>query len=147
MWSMDTCDLCTTVGGTLLWQSEHCRVVRVDDPDYPGFCRVVWHAHVAEMTDLPQEQRTELMAVVFTVESVVRALFRPDKINLASFGNMTPHLHWHIIPRWRQDKNFPESIWGRQQRTGTATPPAVGDQELADALRQALTDPARGITK
>ncbi|MGE5387093.1 MAG: HIT family protein [Betaproteobacteria bacterium] len=147
MRSMNTCELCTSTGGTLLWQSEQCRVVRVDDPDYPGFCRVVWNAHISEITDLPPDQRMELMAVVFAVEAVVRSLFQPDKINLASFGNMTPHLHWHIIPRWRQDKNFPESIWGRQQRTGAVPVTAVSDRQLADALLAALAGPGREITK
>ena len=41
---------------------------------------------------------------------------RPDKINWAQFGNMVPHLHWHIIARYQDDSHFPESIWGVQQR-------------------------------
>lgn len=40
----------------------------------------------------------------------------PDKINLAQLGNMVPHLHWHLIPRYKDDTHFPESIWGMQQR-------------------------------
>jgi len=43
---------------------------------------------------------------------------RPDKVNLASFGNMTPHLHWHVIPRWRDDSHFPQSIWSAAERQG-----------------------------
>jgi diadenosine tetraphosphate (Ap4A) HIT family hydrolase len=40
----------------------------------------------------------------------------PLKINLASFGNMTPHLHWHVIPRWADDAHFPQPVWGPRQR-------------------------------
>lgn len=57
-----------------------------------------------------------LQKVLLTVEKVLRQQMRPDKINLAQFGNMVPHLHWHIIARYRDDAHFPESIWGQQQR-------------------------------
>lgn len=133
------CELCTTPGGALLWQSARCRVVRVDSSDNPGFCRVIWQDHVREMTDLSPNDRNYLMNVVFSVETVVCTLFQPHKINLASFGNMTPHLHWHIIPRWQDDPHFPEPIWGRQQRSSTSTRPAIDNGELVDALHAALT--------
>jgi diadenosine tetraphosphate (Ap4A) HIT family hydrolase len=56
------------------------------------------------------------MQVVFQVEDLVRKIMQPDKINLAEFGNMVPHLHWHIIPRWQNDPYFPQPIWGAVQR-------------------------------
>ena len=132
------CELCTTTGGTLLWESPTCRIVRVDDPHYPGFCRVIWKAHVREMSDLEPTVRHALMGVVFAVEEVVRQLFVPDKINLASFGNMTPHLHWHIIPRWQDDSHFPEPIWGSVQRDAPQRPCVVDDDSLRQALRKQL---------
>lgn len=132
------CELCATTGGEVLWQSSLCRVVRVADPHYPGFCRVILNAHVREMTDLDAGQRRQLMDVVFAVESVVRELFKPDKINLASFGNMVPHLHWHIIPRWRDDKHFPEPIWGKVQRDSWPARATVSQQQLQAALAEAL---------
>lgn len=117
---MDTinasCELCQKTGGTILFQSPAYRIVRVDDPHYPGFCRVIWTAHVREMTDLPETSQARLMRVVFAVERVVRRLVAPEKINLASFGNMVPHIHWHIIPRWRDDRHFPDPIWGQVHR-------------------------------
>jgi diadenosine tetraphosphate (Ap4A) HIT family hydrolase len=95
-------------------RDKFCRVVIVRDPDYAGYCRVIWNSHVKEMTDLPVSQRTHCMRIVFAVEQAVRAVFAPDKINLASFGNMAPHLHWHIIPRYAQDAHFPNPVWGRR---------------------------------
>lgn len=132
------CELCAKPGGVVLWQSADCRVIRVDDPCYPGFCRVIWTEHVREMTDLAPEARSYLMQVVFAVESVVRRLFSPQKINLASFGNMVPHVHWHVIPRWSDDRHFPEPVWGAVQREGIADRPQVSDGDLAQALSQAL---------
>jgi len=110
------CDLCDEVGGELLWQDGVCRVVRVEEPGYLGFCRAIWNAHIREMTDLNDTDRLRLMQVVFAVEAALRELLRPHKINLASLGNMTPHLHWHVIPRFEDDPHFPHPIWGQQQR-------------------------------
>ncbi|MDD2742088.1 MAG: HIT family protein [Rhodocyclaceae bacterium] len=122
----------------VLWESSLCRIVRVADPDYPGFCRVIWTAHSREMTDLEPTQRHYLMTIVFTVEEVLRELLSPDKINLASFGNMTPHLHWHVIPRWQDDRHFPEPIWGRVHGNKPLSRTPISDQMLIQALRLKL---------
>lgn len=106
------CPLCIGDGGELLWRNGQLRVVLAGDVDYPAFTRVIWHAHCAEMTDLSPAEREALMRVVWEAEAVLREVFEPDKINLASFGNMVPHLHWHLIPRWRDDRHFPEPVWG-----------------------------------
>ena len=134
----EACELCSTTGGTLLWESPACRVVRVDDPHYPGFCRVIWNGHVREMTDLAPVDRQMLMNVVFAVEQAVRQLFAPDKINLASFGNMVPHLHWHIIPRWRDDRHFPEPVWGSVHSATPRSRKRVSDDALRSALGKQL---------
>lgn len=134
----EACELCGSPGGELLWEDGLCRVVRVAEPDYPGFCRVILQRHLREMTDLPHAERMQLMRVVFAVETALRRLYRPDKINLASFGNMVPHVHWHVIPRWCGDRHFPEPIWGRVQREAAPTVPAVDDAALIQALAQAL---------
>lgn len=111
-----SCPLCAGPGGELLWQSALYRVVLVDEPGYPGFCRVILNRHLAEMTDLPIEERQALMNAVWAVEEVLRQTAGPDKINLASLGNVVPHLHWHVIPRWRDDPHFPSPIWAVPQR-------------------------------
>jgi diadenosine tetraphosphate (Ap4A) HIT family hydrolase len=100
----------------MLWSDARLRVIAVDDADYPGYTRVVWKAHVAEMSDLAAGDRGHLLGVVNVVEEELRALMRPDKVNLASFGNMVPHLHWHVIPRFADDPHFPQSNWGVAQR-------------------------------
>ena len=68
-----------------------------------------------------RQERDQLMAVVFAVEAAVRETMQPDKMNLASLGNMTPHVHWHVVPRFRDDRHFPNPIWAAPQRErGTA---------------------------
>ena len=91
-------------------------MVRADEPDYPGFVRVILNRHAREMGDLSREEREALMAVVFEVEAAVRETMQPDKMNLASLGNMTPHVHWHVVPRFRDDRHFPNPIWAAPQR-------------------------------
>lgn len=116
-----SCELCADSGGDLLWEDSRCRVVRATDATgeaFPGFCRVIWKAHVAEMSDLAQNERRHLMDVVLATERAVRQVVQPDKINLASLGNVVPHLHWHVIPRWTDDSHFPAPIWAAAKRAG-----------------------------
>ncbi|GAA0224226.1 HIT family protein [Castellaniella daejeonensis] len=105
------CPLCVIDRDTLLWQDDKLRIVRVDDPRHPGYLRVIWHRHMAEATDLDALGRLHLMRTVFQVERLQRVFLQPDKINLASLGNQVPHMHWHVIPRWRDDPCFPDAIW------------------------------------
>jgi diadenosine tetraphosphate (Ap4A) HIT family hydrolase len=133
------CQLCREAGGDILWQDELCRLVLVADADYPGFCRVVWKRHVAEMTDLDAAERRHMMSVVFAAETALRATARPDKVNLASLGNMVPHLHWHVIPRWRDDRHFPDSVWSAPARA--PNPRGAADR---NALRTAFVGALAG---
>jgi diadenosine tetraphosphate (Ap4A) HIT family hydrolase len=114
--SSTECELCLQEGGEVLVRRPAWRVVLVDEPAFPGYCRVIWNAHVREMTDLSAAEQQQLMAVVWAVEKSLRAVLQPQKINLASLGNVTPHLHWHIIPRWQTDSHFPAPIWAERRR-------------------------------
>ncbi len=129
-----SCELCATIGGQLLWEDSRCRIVLINEPGYSGYCRVIWKAHVVEMTDLADADRAHCMRVVFVVELVLRELFAPDKVNLASLGNFTPHVHWHVIPRFHDDPHFPQPIWGVPQRDGQITVTA----DLPDRIARQL---------
>ena len=118
-----TCRLCNPMRAeAVLWRDRSCRVIDVGDRDYPGYCHVIWNAHVREMSDLTAESRTHLLAVVCGVEQVLRHLLHSDKINLASLGNQVPHLHWHVIPRFADDPHFPDSIWAARKRAANPRP-------------------------
>jgi diadenosine tetraphosphate (Ap4A) HIT family hydrolase len=115
------CELCARTGGEVIHHGEKFRVVLIDDEQYPGFCRVIWNEHVKEMTDLPASDRALFMNAVWQVEAAVREAMEPHKINIASLGNMTPHLHWHVIPRYIDDSHFPGPVWAQAQRTAAAS--------------------------
>jgi diadenosine tetraphosphate (Ap4A) HIT family hydrolase len=131
------CELCEGSGGEELYRDHQLRVVLVDDAQYPGFCRVIWQTHVKEMTDLAPTERSAMMQMVMKVETALREAMNPDKINLASLGNMTPHLHWHVIPRFADDAHFPTPVWASAQRATDAATLASRKAQL-DALRAAL---------
>lgn len=70
----------------------------------PGYCIVIWkHGHVAEPADLPAEQASRYWAEVLATGRAVRARFSPVKLNYFTLGNQVPHLHTHVLPRYRDD--------------------------------------------
>lgn len=126
-----------TSADTLVWRDGKLSVLLVNEPHYPGFVRVVWNQHVKEMTDLAPADRAAVMHAVWQVEAAVREVMKPAKVNLASFGNMTPHVHWHIIPRYTDDVHFPQPTWGQAQRE--PEPMALaGRSALLQKLRETI---------
>lgn len=139
------CELCCEVAGELAFQHPRLRVVLVDDALYPGFCRVIWQQHAREMTDLVAADRSLLMMVVCKVEQAQREVMDPYKVNLASLGNVTPHVHWHVIPRFEDDAHFPQPVWGQQQRVPSESALAAR-RALLPRLREAIAAHCAALT-
>jgi len=133
---MHGCHFCENAGGEVLWEDDRCRVVWAYEPDYPALCRVIWDRHVSEMADLGAADREHIMRAVFATEHALITLLKPDKMNLASLGNQVPHVHWHVIPRFRDDPHFPNPIWGQKVR---ATPRPL-EAEFAAGMRRTLDE-------
>jgi len=140
---MKHCELCNLLiepaADVLIWRDEQLSVVAVAEPEYPGFTRVVWNEHVKEMTDLDPAERAHVMNVVWAVEQAMRNVMLPHKVNLASFGNMTPHVHWHVIPRYEEDAHFPNPTWAVAQRAGNPERLAAR-RALLPQLRASIID-------
>ncbi|PPE71348.1 HIT family protein [Caldimonas thermodepolymerans] len=135
------CELCRSPGGRLILQTAAWRVVRVDDEDFPAFYRVIWQAHVAEWTDLDEGGQQQCMRAVSAIERVLRARLAPAKVNLATLGNVVPHLHWHVIARFDWDSHYPNPIWGNRLREvpgGARAALACPLETLDEAVRTAL---------
>ena len=116
MSDVTACALCVPQKAPL-WRNEQLTVILVDDASYPGFCRVIWNAHAREMSDLTAQERVAILDAVNQVELAQRDVLHADKINLASLGNVVPHLHWHVIPRFADDAHFPNPVWAQAVRT------------------------------
>ncbi len=111
-----TCELCNLTVPPI-YRDDKLSVIMVDDAAYPGFCRVIWNEHVKEMSDLSPADRMLLNDVVWHVELALREVMKPGKVNVASLGNVVPHLHWHVIPRFADDAHFPNPVWTAAVRT------------------------------
>lgn len=135
-----SCAICNATEGEILWSNTIIRVVLLDHPDYKGYCRVELIKHTKEMTDLDESLQLNIMRSVFKVEEILRKIFNPEKINLASLGNKMPHIHWHIIPRFKEDPHFPNSHWGEKLREGLHQAiSSTEKKELIKLLNQSLS--------
>lgn len=91
-----------------------------------------------ELTDVPKTLRTRLYEVMETIEEEMRAYYKPHKINIAAFGNYLPHLHIHVMARFKEDAYFPEPMWGEKQRESTLQLPTSDTfyQQVIKALEE-----------
>ena len=134
-----TCALCRDDAGAPIWADARLRVVDAGDEAFPAFYRVIWNAHVAELSDLAPDDRAHCLDIVVAVERVLRERLRPTKINLASLGNMVPHLHWHVIARFEWDSHFPQPVWSAAQRE-VEPPPRQRLARVLAGLDEAVRD-------
>ena len=108
------CPLCV-LPPNIWWENDSYFIFYVKENQFP-ILRVVAKKHLAEMSDFHLNEREKIMRAVFSCEKILKTFFCADKINLASLGNLVPHLHWHVIARFQNDSHFPLSIWGKEQR-------------------------------
>ncbi len=72
-----------------------------------------------EFFDATEEVKDEIIRVLDVIGEEMIEFYEPEKINIASFGNYVPHLHWHVMARFKNDSYFPEPMWGKKQRRGS----------------------------
>jgi diadenosine tetraphosphate (Ap4A) HIT family hydrolase len=132
------CELCELAVNKVV-ANDKFAVILVDDANYPGFARVIWNEHVREMSDLADEDRLLVNEAVWKVEQAVREVMQPLKVNVASLGNVVPHLHWHIIPRYADDAHFPAPVWAQVMR--------AADPAVLEGRRALLTELAASIER
>lgn len=109
-----TCPICTK------WHDEpEQRIIELEqtlvslnrDQFFPGYCFVYTKEHVTELFHLDVEVRNAVMAEVCAVAKALYNAFSPDKINYELLGNMAPHMHWHLLPRFSTDPFWPRPHW------------------------------------
>jgi diadenosine tetraphosphate (Ap4A) HIT family hydrolase len=114
-------------------------VVLVHDSGFEGWCRVIWNQHVGEFTDLPPNHRLKVFGAMMGVEQALRDLLSPDKINIAALATAMPHLHVHIIPRFRDDPTFPDPVWLPAKRRSVRELPTGFADQMRRLLKVQLT--------
>jgi diadenosine tetraphosphate (Ap4A) HIT family hydrolase len=133
------CELCELAAASKVVANDKFSVILADDANYPGFARVIWNEHVREVSDLADADRLLLNDAVWKLEQAVREVMQPLKVNVASLGNVVPHLHWHVIPRYADDAHFPAPVWAAAVRATDADVLAQRRAlipQLADAIER-----------
>ena len=90
-----------------------CDLRLMDDANYPWLVLVPRIAGAVEMIDLTEAQRTHLRREIDQVAAALREVAQPDKLNIATLGNMVQQLHVHVIGRNQDDPAWPAPVWGR----------------------------------
>ena len=92
-------------------ETEHAQVVLNRDQFFPGYTLLFTRAHVTELFHLDPAMRQALMEDVNRVAAALDRVFSPTKMNYELLGNMVPHMHWHLVPRFNDDPLWPRPIW------------------------------------
>ncbi len=89
-----------------------------------------------ELGDLPKELRTKLWNVYDILEYEMKSYYNPKKINMASFANMLPRVHIHVMARFQEDSYFPNPMWGEKLRDAKLELP--DENEFFKRVKEAL---------
>ncbi|MDO9424484.1 MAG: HIT domain-containing protein [Methylobacter sp.] len=107
---------------------ELCRLLMMNDSQYPWFILVPERADLQEIYQLNKAERELLTEESSYLAENLANLYQADKMNIAAIGNLVPQLHIHHIVRYQTDKAWPAPIWGK-----FATVPYT-EQQIRDNL-------------
>lgn len=116
-----------------------CHLLLMNDRQYPWFILVPDRDGISEIHQLNEEDRHLLCHESNRLAETIQTLFQPDKINIASLGNMVPQLHIHHVARFRDDACWPKPVWGQHKAV-----PYSNEQvsDILEQLREALAGEA-----
>ncbi|WP_309496501.1 HIT domain-containing protein [Sulfurovum sp.] len=89
--------------------------IEIEESEIP-WLKIFTQTPYKEMSEVPAEIKFEIYDLLDVIEKEMLSYYNPKKINIASFGNYMPHVHWHIMARFAEDSYFPEPMWGSKQR-------------------------------
>lgn len=101
---------------SVIYENENIKIA-VEASEIPWLTIFTQHPY-KEMSEVPGFIKFEIYYLLDIIEKEMIAYYNPKKINIASFGNYMPHVHWHIMARFEEDSYFPEPMWGTKQREG-----------------------------
>jgi diadenosine tetraphosphate (Ap4A) HIT family hydrolase len=116
---------------------KHSFVTLNSDQFFPGYVLLFTKTHVTELFHLQPRVRSELMEEVSSVAQALQTVFQPDKINYELLGNMVPHMHWHLVPRFASEPLWPRPIWAKPHGEVLLSPDEY--RSRIELIRKALT--------
>jgi len=99
---------------TILYENELLKV-EIEPSEIP-WIKIFTQEPIKEFSQCSKELQLEILKTINIIEIEMLEYFKPDKINIASFGNYVPHVHFHMQARFKNDSYFPEPTWGKKQR-------------------------------
>jgi len=90
-----------------------CKVLLLNDSQYPWFILVPRHNGLKEIIDLSEQDQIVFIKESAILSKLIQDVFNPDKLNVAAIGNMVPQLHIHHIARFKTDAVWPAPVWGQ----------------------------------
>ncbi len=106
----------------VIWENARVRIEK-EESEIP-WLKIFAKEPYREMSDVPINTKMEIYALLDLIEKEMLSYYQPAKINIASFGNYLPHVHWHIMARFETDSYFPEPMWGEKQREAKLSLPS-----------------------
>ena len=100
-----------------LYETKNIKI-EVETAEIP-WLKIFTQTPYKEMSEVPRKIRYEIYDLLDVIEKEMIEYYQPTKINIASFGNYMPHVHWHIMARFEKDSYYPEPMWGEKQRETT----------------------------
>ena len=97
--------------------------IEIEESEIP-WLKIFTQTAYKEMSEVPMPIKFQIFDLLHIIEVEMLAYYKPKKINIASFGNYMPHVHWHIMARFEEDSYFPEPMWGTKQREARLSLPS-----------------------
>ena len=116
---------------------QHSYVTLNRDQYFPGYTLLFTKDHVTELFHLDRDVRSALMEEVSAVAEALYGVYTPAKINYELLGNMVPHIHWHIVPRFSSEPLWPRPIWAEQHEERLLSPDEY--RQHIETIRRALS--------
>lgn len=91
-----------------------CQLRLLNNKNFPWVILVPEIDNISEITDLNSEQYGLLCAEIMLVSRIIKTQLSPDKLNIATIGNVVRQMHIHIVARYENDPLFPNTVWGSQ---------------------------------
>lgn len=89
--------------------------IEIENSEIP-WLKIFTNKNIKEFSQCDNKTKQEIWKYLDIIEKKMIDYYKPDKINIASFGNYVPHVHFHIMARFKEDSFFPEPMWGKKQR-------------------------------
>ena len=120
----------------MIYQDEYIRV-EIESFEIP-WVKIFARKKCKEMSDCDERTKKRIYEAIEITEKVMLSYFEPDKINIASFGNMVPQVHWHVQARFENDSYFPNPVWGEKMRQGSVDLPSM--ERFIEMLQKRLKE-------